>query len=125
MHFKPQKLVIIFKRIHHHLSSASTIRYRRAEVSAKVLLSFDIFLFSVAVLNFILKQFIDFTRFKKLKLLQVFVIMTKLNSNDLITAKDFTLNFALRAHLVPCDMKLIESEEFSLPKWFDAEKFAR
>jgi hypothetical protein len=36
IHFKPQKLDIILKIIHHHLSSASTIRYRRAEVLAKV-----------------------------------------------------------------------------------------
>jgi hypothetical protein len=42
MHFKPQNHDIILKRIHHHLSSASTIRYRRAEVLAKVLLSIDI-----------------------------------------------------------------------------------
>jgi hypothetical protein len=45
MHSKPQKLDIILKRIHHHLSSASTIRYRRAEVLAKVLLSIDIYFF--------------------------------------------------------------------------------
>jgi hypothetical protein len=36
--FKPQKLIIL-KRIQYDLSSASTIRYRRAKVSAKVLLS--------------------------------------------------------------------------------------
>jgi hypothetical protein len=40
--FKPQKLDIVLERIHHYLSSASTIRYRRAEVLAKVLLSIDI-----------------------------------------------------------------------------------
>jgi hypothetical protein len=51
MHFKPQKLDIILKRIHHDLSSASSIRYRRAEVPAKVLLSIDIFTFK---LNFVL-----------------------------------------------------------------------
>jgi hypothetical protein len=51
--------------------------------------------------------------------------MTKLNSSDLMTAKDYTLNFALRAHSVSCDLKLIENENFSLPKWFDAGKFAR
>jgi hypothetical protein len=45
MLFKPQKLDILLKRIHHRLSSASTIRYRRAEVLAKVLLSIDIFIF--------------------------------------------------------------------------------
>jgi hypothetical protein len=43
MLFKPQKLDIMLKRIHYHLSSALTIRYRRAEVLAKVLLSIDIF----------------------------------------------------------------------------------
>jgi hypothetical protein len=42
MHFKPQKLDIILKRINHHLPSVSTIRYRQAEVLAKVLLSIDI-----------------------------------------------------------------------------------
>jgi hypothetical protein len=43
MHFKPQKLDIVLKIIECDLSSASTIRYRRAEVLAKVLLSIDIF----------------------------------------------------------------------------------
>jgi hypothetical protein len=43
MLFRPQKLDIMLKRIECHLSSASTIRYRRAEVLAKVLLSIDIF----------------------------------------------------------------------------------
>jgi hypothetical protein len=43
MHFKSQKLDIILTRIQHDLSSASTIRYRRAEVPAKVLLSMFIF----------------------------------------------------------------------------------
>jgi hypothetical protein len=42
MHFKTQKLDIVLKRIHHDLSLALTIRYRRAEVLAKVLLSIDI-----------------------------------------------------------------------------------
>jgi hypothetical protein len=42
MLFKPQKLDIVLKRIEYDLSSASTIRYRRAEVPAKVLLSIDI-----------------------------------------------------------------------------------
>jgi hypothetical protein len=46
MHFKPQKFDIVLKRIHHRLSSASTIRYRRAEVPAKVLLSIDIIEFT-------------------------------------------------------------------------------
>jgi hypothetical protein len=45
---KPQKLDIVLKRIHHHFSSASTIRYRRAEVLAKVLLSIDIYEILVA-----------------------------------------------------------------------------
>jgi hypothetical protein len=49
MHFKPQKLDIILKRIEYHLSSASTIRYRRAEVLAKVLLSIDIFEFKMSL----------------------------------------------------------------------------
>jgi hypothetical protein len=43
MHFKPQKLDIVLKKIECDLSSASTIRYRRAEVLAKVLLSIVIF----------------------------------------------------------------------------------
>jgi hypothetical protein len=43
MHLKPQKIDIVLKRIHYHLSSASTIRYRQAEVSAKVLLSMVLF----------------------------------------------------------------------------------
>jgi hypothetical protein len=38
-----EKLDIILKKIQHDLSPASTIRYRRAEVPAKVLLSIDIF----------------------------------------------------------------------------------
>jgi hypothetical protein len=42
MLFKPQKIGIVLKRLQHDLSSASTIRYRRAEVLAKVLLSIDI-----------------------------------------------------------------------------------
>jgi hypothetical protein len=59
MHFKPQKFDIILKRIHHHLSFASTIRYRRAEVPAKVLLSIDIFLrqMKTAALQFIFYMF--------------------------------------------------------------------
>jgi hypothetical protein len=44
MHFKPQKLDIVLKKNHHHLSSALTIRYRRAEVLVKTLLYIDIFI---------------------------------------------------------------------------------
>jgi hypothetical protein len=43
--FKPQKLDIVLKRIEYDLSSASTIRYQRAKVLEKVLLSIDIFIF--------------------------------------------------------------------------------
>jgi hypothetical protein len=49
IHFKPQKLDIVLKRIKFHLSSASTIRYRRAEVLAKVLHSIDIFITSTRI----------------------------------------------------------------------------
>jgi hypothetical protein len=48
MPFKPQKLDIVLKRIQRDFSSASTIRYRRAEVLAKVLLSVDIFMFTLS-----------------------------------------------------------------------------
>jgi hypothetical protein len=51
MHFKPQKLDIKRKKRIHHLSSASIIRYRQAEVLAKVLLSINIL-----ILHFIIDR---------------------------------------------------------------------
>jgi hypothetical protein len=52
MLFNPQKLDTVLKRIHYHLSSESTIRYRRAEVLAKVLLSIDILIFPILCIDY-------------------------------------------------------------------------
>jgi hypothetical protein len=42
-----------------------------------------------------------------------------------LTAKNYALNFAFKAHLVLCDEENFITEVFCLPKWFDAEKFEK